>query len=118
MLLVLMHKWKWCRMLHILDGVFYFGFVQYLNMFLFACPPDSTNVGDNRENAYMVEEVDVKIIDSGLHFYFLFSLYFIFIFIFILFAIFRTTQVRVYQSRCHNLMAKVTRLITRHGRME
>ena len=34
-------------------------------------------------------------------FYFLFSLYFIFIFIFILFSIFRTTQVRVYQSCCH-----------------
>ena len=30
----------------------------------------------------------VKIVDSGLHFYFLFSLYFIFIFIFILFFYF------------------------------
>ena len=43
----------------------------------------------------------IKIIDSGLYFYFLFSLYFIFIFIFILFSIFRTTQVRGYQSHCH-----------------
>ena len=33
----------------------------------------------------------VKIVDGGLHFYFLFSLYFIF----------RTTWVRVYQSCCH-----------------
>ena len=32
-------------------------------------------------------------------FYFLFSLYFILFFIFILFSIFRTTRVRVYQSR-------------------
>jgi len=41
-------------------------------------------------------------------FYFLFSLYFIFIFIFyfILFSIFRTTRVRVYQSRC-NISHKV-----------
>ena len=47
--------------------------------------------------------IAVKIVDSGLHFYFLFS------FILILFSIFRTTQVRVYQSRCHishKLMAK------------
>ena len=48
----------------------------------------------------------VKIVDSGLYFYFFFSLYFIFIFIFILFSIFRTTQVRVYQSHCHKLMVK------------
>jgi len=41
-------------------------------------------------------------------FYFLFSLYFIFIFIFILFSIFRTTQVRVYQSQVDGI---VTRLI-------
>jgi len=44
----------------------------------------------------------VKIIDGGLHFYFLFSLYFLFLF----FSIFRTTWVRVYQSHCHKLMAK------------
>ena len=31
-------------------------FVQYLNMFLFACPPGSTSIGDNRENACTVEE--------------------------------------------------------------
>jgi len=34
-------------------------FVQYLNMFLFACPPGSTSIGDNGENAYMVEEAEV-----------------------------------------------------------
>ena len=34
-------------------------------------------------------------------FYFLFSLYFIFLSFFFYFSIFRTTQVRVYQSRCH-----------------
>jgi len=51
----------------------------------------------------------VKIVDGGLGFYFLFSLYFIFSFLFSLFSIFRTTQVKVYQSRCHishKLMAK------------
>jgi len=48
-------------------------------------------------------------------FYFLFSLYFIFIFIFILFSIFRTTQVRVYQSQVEGV---VTRLITGLERME
>ena len=43
---------------------------------------------------------NVKIINGGLHFlffYFFFSLYFSFLF----FSIFRTTQVRVYQSCCH-----------------
>ena len=43
----------------------------------------------------------VKIVDSRLCFYFLFSLYFIFLFLFLFFSIFRTTQVRGYQSRCH-----------------
>ena len=43
----------------------------------------------------------VKIVDSGLHFYFLFSLYFYFS----LFSIFRTTQVRVYCHTSHKLMA-------------
>jgi len=49
-------------------------------------------------------EHDVKIVDGGLHF-FIFSFHFIFLF----FYIFRTTQVRVYQSHCHishKLMAK------------
>ena len=32
---------------------------------------------------------------------FIFSLFTLFLFYFILFSIFRTTQVRVYQSRCH-----------------
>jgi len=36
-------------------------FVQYLNMFPFACSPDSTSIGDNRENAYMVEEAEVVV---------------------------------------------------------
>ena len=40
---------------------------------------------------------NVKIVDDGLHFYFLVSFY-LFSFSF---SIFRTTQVRVYQSRCH-----------------
>jgi len=42
-------------------------------------------------------------------FIFLFSFYFIFLFFFLFFSIFRITQVRVYQSRCHishKLMAK------------
>ena len=56
---------------------------------------------------------NVKIIDSRLHF--LLSLYFIFIFIF------RTTQVRVYQSYCytsHKVDGIVTRLITGLERIE
>jgi len=47
----------------------------------------------------LTKKQNVKIIDSGLHFYFLFSLYFIFLVLF--YSIFRTTQVRVYQSCCH-----------------
>ena len=43
----------------------------------------------------------VKIVDGGLHFYFLFSLYFSFS----LFSIFRTTQVKVYQS-CYHISHK------------
>ena len=39
-------------------------------------------------------QVDVKIVDDRLDFYF--SLFILFYF-----SIFRTTQVRVYQSRCH-----------------
>ena len=51
----------------------------------------------------------VKIVDNGLNFYFYF-LFFLFLFSFFsfIFSIFRTTQVRGYQSRCHishNLMA-------------
>ena len=51
--------------------------------------------------------LDVKTVNSGLHF-FLFTL-FSFSFSFLFFSIFRTTQVRVYQSHCHishKLMAK------------
>jgi len=36
-------------------------FVQYLNMFLFACLPGSTSIGDNRENACTVEEAEVVV---------------------------------------------------------
>ena len=36
-------------------------FVQYLNMFLFVCPPDSTSIGNNRENACTVEEVEMVV---------------------------------------------------------
>jgi len=53
--------------------------------------------------------IPVKIVDGGLGFYFLFSSYFIFCFLFVFFSIFRTTQVKVYQSCCHishKLMAK------------
>ena len=46
------------------------------------------------------ERRSVKIADDGL--YFLFSFYFIFfVFFSFSFSIYRTTQVRVYQSRCH-----------------
>ena len=48
-----------------------------------------------------VQTMSVKIVDSGLCFYFLFSLYFTFLFLFLFFSIFRTTQVRVHQLRCH-----------------
>jgi len=52
-------------------------------------------------SVFFVGKKNVKIVDSRLHFYFL-SLYFIFFLcLFLLFSIFRTTQVRVYQSRCH-----------------
>ena len=57
-------------------------------------------------------------------FIFIFSFHFIFLFFFfylILFSIFRTTRVRVYQSHHHiksQVDGKVTRLITRLGRME
>ena len=58
---------------------------------------------------YKLSIIYVKIVNGGLGFYFLFSLYFIFCFLFLLFSIFRTTQVKIYQSRCHishKLMAK------------
>ena len=41
----------------------------------------------------------VKIVDGGL--YFIFSFHFHFTLLFFSFSIFRTAQVRVYQSRCH-----------------
>ena len=43
----------------------------------------------------------VKIVDGGLCFYFLFFFYLIFVFFLFSFSIFRTTWVRVRQSRCH-----------------
>jgi len=52
--------------------------------------------------------VIVKIVDSGLHF----ILFFHFILLFIFFSIFRTTQVRVNQSRCH-ISHKVDGIVTR-----
>ena len=36
-------------------------FVQYLNIFLFACPLGSTSISDNRENTCMVEEAEVVV---------------------------------------------------------
>ena len=48
----------------------------------------------------IVDIVNVKIVDNGL--YFIFPFHFIFLVFFSFsFSIFRTTQVRVYQSRCH-----------------
>ena len=35
--------------------------IQYLNMFLFACLPDSTSIGNNRENTCAVEEAEVVV---------------------------------------------------------
>ena len=35
--------------------------VQYLNMFLFACSPGSTSIGDNRENVCMVEKAEIVV---------------------------------------------------------
>jgi len=48
----------------------------------------------------LLESIVVKIIDGGLYFIFSFHFYFTFLFFFF-FSIFRTTQVRVYQSHCH-----------------
>ena len=51
----------------------------------------------NNSSAPGPDKMSVKIVDGGLYFYFYF------------FSIFRTTRVRVYQSRCHishKLMAK------------
>ena len=36
-------------------------FVQYLNIFLFVCLPGSTSIGNNRENACMVEEAEIVV---------------------------------------------------------
>jgi len=56
-----------------------------------------------------IKLIPVKIIDSGLHFFFFLFTLFFFYFSFLFFSIFRTTWVRVYQSCCHishKLMAK------------
>jgi len=58
---------------------------------------NTISVSDSRYSSYPA--YTVKIVDSGLHFFFFF---------YFLFSIFRTTWVKVYQSRCHishNLMA-------------
>jgi len=47
----------------------------------------------------------VKIVDGGLHFIFSLTLFLFLFFFYFLFSIFRTTWVRVYQSRCHKSMA-------------
>ena len=61
-----------------------------------------TEVWKKRDRVLLsTKDLVVKIVDDRLHFYFFFSLYFYFYFYFILFSIFRTTQVRVYQSHCH-----------------
>jgi len=59
------------------------------------------------DNFNEIEPLYVKIVDSGLH-SFLFSCILLFFVFYFLFSIFRTTQVRGYQSRhylSHNLMA-------------
>jgi len=64
---------------------------------------------ENKKIGEILRGGNVKIIDGGLYFIFLFSLYFTFLFFYFYFSIFRTTQVRVYLSRCHishKLMAK------------
>jgi len=55
-----------------------------------------------KNNLYVkLEKYNVKIVDGGLYFIFSFHFYFTFLFFFFSFSIFRTTRVRVYQSRCH-----------------
>ena len=56
---------------------------------------------DNVWRLHSLPESVVKIVDGGLHFIFSLTLFFFFFFFYFLFSIFRTTQVRVYQSRCH-----------------
>jgi len=46
---------------HIRWSTLFWTFVQYLNVFLFACPPGSTSISNNRENACAVEEVEVVV---------------------------------------------------------
>ena len=36
-------------------------FIQYLNIFLFAYPSGSISIGNNRENIYIVEEVEMVV---------------------------------------------------------
>jgi len=60
-------------------------------MFLFAYPPGSTSIGNNRENVYMV---DVKDKSGGLNL-FSFSFSFYFHFPFDLFSIFLFLELRV-----------------------
>ena len=62
-------------------------------------------MSSNNANKIMVasgEHIAVKIVDGGLDFYFSLFILFYFSFLFFFsFSIFRTTQVRGYQSRCH-----------------
>jgi len=65
--------------------------------------------------------INVKIVDDGLSFYFLLFILSYFVLFFFFFSIFRTTQVRGYQSRCHishKIDGIVTRLITGLRRMK
>ena len=62
-----------------------------------------------------IKKPDVKIVDGGLDFYFSLFILFYFILFYFSFSIFRISQVRGYQSRCHiksQLDGIVTRLIT------
>ena len=55
-----------------------------------------------RENQGSIKLASVKIVDGGLYFIFSFHFLFLFFFSFLFhFSIFRTTRVRVHQSRCH-----------------
>ena len=61
------------------------------------------NVYSCKAELHVIFEITkgVKIVDGGLHFIFSFTFFFFFFFFYFLLSIFRTTQVRVHQSRCH-----------------
>ena len=66
----------------------------------------------------MVHAMTVKIVDSGLHFYFLFSLYFIFPFSFSFIFYFQNNSGQGLSVMLSQVDGQVTRLITELRRME